>query len=106
MASLICFVAYIKILSLLRSRRLSHWPVVQLILMLCELLPPKVAQMFCLLDPACEKLPKLFQRSGGALSAMTTCCPLFTLNKPSYFLAFNFWFGSTFLALLFLSFRL
>jgi hypothetical protein len=62
--------------------------------------------MFYLLDPACKRLPELFQRSGGALLAMTMCCPLFALNKQMYFLAFNFWFGSAFLALLFLSFRL
>jgi hypothetical protein len=62
--------------------------------------------MFYLLDPACERLPDLFQRSGGALSAMTMCCLLFALSKRMYLLAFNFWFGSAFLALLFLSFRL
>jgi hypothetical protein len=59
--------------------------------------------MFNLLDLVCERLPELFQRSRGAPSAMTTCCPLFTLNKRRYFLAFDFWFSFAFLALLFLS---
>jgi hypothetical protein len=57
--------------------------------------------MFYLLDPACERLPGLFERSGGAPSATTMCCPLFVLSKRRYFLAFNFWFGYAFLALLF-----
>jgi hypothetical protein len=70
-----------KILPLLRLRGLSHWPVIQFILVMCELRPPKAAWMFYLLDLVCEKLLELFQRSGGALSATTTCCPLFMLNK-------------------------
>jgi hypothetical protein len=62
--------------------------------------------MFYQLDLVRERLHELFQRSGGAVSATTMCCLLFAVSKWRYFLAFNFWFGSAFLALLFVSFRL
>jgi hypothetical protein len=51
--------------------------------------------MFCSLDRAFKNLPRLFQKSGGALSATTMCYLLSTLNKRRYFLIFDFGLGST-----------
>jgi hypothetical protein len=42
-----------------------------------------------------QKLPGLFQKSGGSLSAMTTCYLLSVLNKRMYFLIFDFGLGLT-----------
>jgi hypothetical protein len=50
---------------------------------------------FCLLDQAFEMLPGLFQKSGGALSATTTCYLLSVLNKRRYFLIFDCGLGLT-----------
>jgi hypothetical protein len=51
---------------------LSHWSVIRLTLMLCELPPLKVARMFYPMHSVCVKLLELLRRNGGGLSIMTT----------------------------------
>jgi hypothetical protein len=90
---------------LLRLRELSGWTEIWLTFTLCEARPPKVAQMFCLLDQQAEGRAGCFEEMVVFVRIQLSIVYYSCETKRGTCLFFNFRFDFVILILLLLWFR-